>query len=169
MPGSRLFIISGDPATRRILADMVRTEDAGEPCVFESIVAFIEQYDPRWCGCIVIDMRLPAHDGLKLQWQQARVLCRMSLIHVMVIDDALVAFDPAIGDFSVRHVTADDARAELGARIRRALREHDDYCVRVAERARLHALYDSTSQREREVLERLARAAPPSRSRPTSP
>lgn len=157
VPTPLVVVISEDAATRCQLADLIHAETLGVARLCESTRAFIEQYDPEWNGCIMLDLRISAFEAIRLLKHQQAVHCRMALVYFTVENSVPVAVDGARGQYELRIYHGPEPGADLLARVREALKQHEKYCARVAERARMRTLYENTSQREREVLERLAR------------
>jgi two-component system response regulator FixJ len=61
-----VFLVDDDDAVRDalgLLLDSVGLRTAS----FPSAAAFLDQYDPRRPGCLVLDIRMPAMNGMELQ------------------------------------------------------------------------------------------------------
>ena len=157
MPGHVIVIISEDLTVRRQLAALLRAGGLGEALLFDSTRAFVEHYDAGWCGCLLLDLRISAYEAIRLLKQQQKVPCRMALVYFTVEDAVPVAVENANGDQNLRTFDGADPGGDLLARVHEALRRHDEDCVEASAKERLRGLYESTSRRERQVLERLAR------------
>ena len=68
MPDKAVFVIDDDAAVRHGLRFMLRA--AGYVVeAFPSARSFLEDYDPRRGGCLLLDVRMPQMTGLELQQQ----------------------------------------------------------------------------------------------------
>lgn len=152
-----LVVISADTSVSRSLSDLLRASGLGEPRVSDSTLAFVEQYDPTWCGCLLLDLRIPAFDALRLLKHQQGVPCRMGLVYFTARDGVPMGVDGAKGEYHLRVFSGDDPAADLLGRVRGALHENEITCARAAERATMRTRFEGTSKRERQVLEHLAR------------
>jgi two-component system, LuxR family, response regulator FixJ len=66
MGSKTVFVVDDDAAVRRGLKFLLRT--AGYPVeVFSSASSFLENYDPRRNGCVLVDVQMPQTTGLELQ------------------------------------------------------------------------------------------------------
>src|SRR4029077_11378224 len=68
MPNKAVFIVDDDAAVRQGLRFMLRTAGYGVEA-FPSARSFLEDYDPRRGGCLLLDVRVPQMTGLELQQQ----------------------------------------------------------------------------------------------------
>src|ERR1700719_5142041 len=68
MPDKTVFVVDDDAAVRQGLRFMLR---AAGYCVeaLPSARSFLEEYDPRRGGCLLLDIRMPQMTGLELQQQ----------------------------------------------------------------------------------------------------
>src|SRR5215469_14842722 len=68
MPDKSVFVVDDDADVRQGLRFMLR---AAGYCVeaFPSAHSFLENYDPRQGGCLLLDVRMPQMTGLELQQQ----------------------------------------------------------------------------------------------------
>ena len=94
---------------------------------------------------------------MKLQKNRAQVLCKMPLVLIIVENEQLLVLGSAGIDGRFRNLDEPRSSEYLLTRVREALQWHEQYCIQATEQARLRALYESTTRREREVMERLAR------------
>jgi two-component system response regulator FixJ len=156
MSDQNVFVISEDAAVRNHLVQLIAGDEFGTPLVFESSQDFMDRHEPGWCGCILLDLRMTAYAGLRLQRFRLSRGCSIPLVYLLVEQDVPVAIE-LINGVTFSSFEKPKAGPELLDCVRDALRWHREYCTQTAEQARLHALYASTTLREREVLEGLAR------------
>ncbi len=66
LPGPTVFVLDDDPAVLRGLTRLLQTSGF-EVRAFASPRAFLEQHDPAIPGCLVLDVAMPALNGLDVQ------------------------------------------------------------------------------------------------------
>ncbi|MBV8100420.1 MAG: response regulator transcription factor [Verrucomicrobia bacterium] len=65
-PVETVFVVDDELSVRKALSNLLRA--AGLKVVtFDSAQAFLEHYDPRAPGCLVLDLAMPGLNGLELQ------------------------------------------------------------------------------------------------------
>ena len=68
MPDNIVFVVDDDAAVRKGLRFLLHA--AGYTVeAFPSAFSFLENYDPRRSGCLLLDVRMPHMTGLELQQQ----------------------------------------------------------------------------------------------------
>jgi two-component system, LuxR family, response regulator FixJ len=68
MPDKTVFVVDDDSAVRRGLRFLLRS--AGYTVeAFPSALSFLQGYDPRQGGCLLLDVQMPQMTGLELQQQ----------------------------------------------------------------------------------------------------
>jgi FixJ family two-component response regulator len=119
---------------------------------FASAGDFLAQYDPGVCGCLVLDLAMPAVNGLELQ----RILEKTgSLLPIIFltghgdIPKSVQAMKHGASDFLTKPVNDEDLLAAVRMAIEkdRALRQEQ------AELSEIRARLATLTPREREVLE----------------
>ena len=65
-----VFVIDDDPSIRRAMERVMKAAGL-EVSAFASAQEFLEQYDPRAPGCLLLDLRMPQSSGLDLQRELA--------------------------------------------------------------------------------------------------
>ena len=119
---------------------------------FASAGDFLAQYDPGVCGCLVLDLAMPAVNGLELQ----RILEKTgSLLPIIFltghgdIPKSVQAMKHGASDFLTKPVNDEDLLAAVRVAIEkdRALRQEQ------AELSEIRARLATLTPREREVLE----------------
>jgi FixJ family two-component response regulator len=61
-----VFIVDDDPSVLKALSRLLRSADMN-PITFSSAQEFLDRYDPRVPGCLVLDVAMPDLDGPGLQ------------------------------------------------------------------------------------------------------
>ena len=61
-----IFVIDDDAAVRRAIARLLRAAGM-EVIVCASAQAYLDQFDPARPGCLILDLAMPAFNGLQLQ------------------------------------------------------------------------------------------------------
>jgi two-component system, LuxR family, response regulator FixJ len=158
MPDKLVFVVDDDAAVREGLRFMLHA--AGYTVeAFPSAFSFIENYDPKQSGCLLLDVRMPQMTGLELQ-QQLNV--RGWPIPVIFITGhgnvslAIAAIKAGAFEF-IEKPLREDALLEC---IERALHRNDVAHAERLQRAQLEARAASLTAREREVLELVAAGEP---------
>lgn len=61
-----VFVVDDDQAVRKSLRWLLESVGIAVR-TFDSAVAFLDEYDPRQPGCLVLDVRMPGASGIELQ------------------------------------------------------------------------------------------------------
>ena len=158
MPNETVFLVDDDTAVRQGLRFMLRAAGYSVEA-FPSARSFLEDYDPRQGGCLLLDVQMPQMTGLELQ---QRINVRGWRIPVIFITGhgtvplAISAMKAGAFDF-IEKPLREDALLES---IERALHWNDRAYEERLERATLQARVASLTPREREVFELVARGEP---------
>ena len=152
-----VHVIDDDASLRRSLARLLRAHGFVAEA-FDSAGSFLSAGLENRTGCIVLDLHMPAMDGLELQEQLVQARCRMPILFLTARGDVQKcarAFKTGAFEFLVKPV---DEVVLLDA-IRKALEQN-----RLAEES--HALIasiqvrmDQLTDREREVMRHLITGA----------
>ncbi|MBU1211889.1 MAG: response regulator [Alphaproteobacteria bacterium] len=62
----RLYLVDDDPMVLRSLCALISAHGLN-PLAFSSAEAFLDHYDPREPGCLLLDIKMPGMDGVRLQ------------------------------------------------------------------------------------------------------
>jgi FixJ family two-component response regulator len=145
-----VHIVDDDPDVRKALARLLAT-DGFEVAVSGSTQEFLERYDPRTTGCIVLDLSMPGMDGLQLQ----AMLAERGPIHPVIfltgcgdIASSVRAMKAGAIDFLTKPVDVD---ALLEA-VKRGVVINDDLRHRDHDREDAQALFTTLTPRERELV-----------------
>lgn len=99
--GYTLFIVEDDQSVRDALGLLLGLR--GYPvAMFADGESFLKALQPEWCGCLLLDIRMPGMNGLSLQQQLLDIGCKIPVI-VMTghgdVDSARQAFRAQAIDF----------------------------------------------------------------------
>ena len=61
-----IFIVDDDASVRDALGLLLAVHDF-RVALFADADTFLEAFKPAWCGCLLLDIRMPGMDGLSLQ------------------------------------------------------------------------------------------------------
>ena len=90
--GASVFIVEDDEAAREGLQDLV--ESVGlETRAFSSAEEFLSSYNEEWCGCLLLDVRMPGMSGLKLQDELNRRGSKLSILFLTGHGDVAMAVE----------------------------------------------------------------------------
>ncbi len=145
-----VFIVDDDPAVLKSLSRLLRAARLNLE-TFTTPQEFLERYDPRASGCLVLDVAMPGSSGLELQ---AALAAKGSAIPIIFltgrgdIPTSVEAMKRGALDFLTKPVNADELLEAIRLAIekdriaRQARAESDDILERLA----------TLTPREREVL-----------------
>src|SRR5215831_4518991 len=158
MPDKSVFVVDDDAAVRQGLRFMLRA--AGYSVEgFPSASSFLQGYDPRQGGCLLLDVQMPQMTGLELQQQLNVRGWRIPVIFITghgTVSLAVAAIKAGAFDF-IEKPLREEALLES---IERALNCNDTAQEARLERAQLEAHAALLTEREREVLDLVAAGEP---------
>jgi len=158
MSHESVFVVDDDTAVRQGLRFMLRAAGYSVEA-FSSARSFLEDYDPRRGGCLLLDVQMPQMTGLELQQRLNVRGWRIPVIFITghgTVPLAISAMKAGAFDF-IEKPLREDALLES---IERALHWNDRAYEERLERATLQARVASLTPREREVFELVARGEP---------
>jgi two-component system, LuxR family, response regulator FixJ len=158
MPDKTVFVVDDDAAVRQGLRFMLRVAEYDVEA-FPSSRAFLENYDPRRGGCLLLDVQMPQMTGLDLQQQLNVRGWRIPVIFITghgTVPLAIAAMKSGAFDFIEKPLREDS----LFESIERALRWNDRAYEERLERATLQVRMALLTPREREVFELVAAGEP---------
>ena len=158
MPDKTVFVVDDDAAVRQGLRFMLRAAGYSVEA-FPSARSFLEEYDPRRGGCLLLDVQMPQMSGLELQQRINVRGWRIPVIFITghgTVQLAIAAVKAGAFDF-IEKPLREDALVES---IERALRWNDRAYEERLERATLQTRAVSLTPREREVFELVAAGEP---------
>ena len=158
MPDKAVFVVDDDAAVRQGLRFMLRAAGYSVEA-FPSARAFLEGYDPRQGGCLLLDVQMPQMTGPELQQQLNIRGWRIPVIFITghgSVSLAIAAMKAGAFDF-IEKPLREDALLES---IERALHWNDKAYEERLERATVQVRADLLSPREREVFELVVAGEP---------
>lgn len=149
--GYTIYIVEDDLSVRDALGLSLGLHGHAV-ALYADAESFLKAYRPEWCGCLLIDIRMPGMDGLSLQKQLIESGCRMPAI-VMTghgdVESAREAFRAQAVDFLEKPVD----NAKLMRAIGEAFNRQTDAQNAESQRTEFDHLVSSLTHREREVME----------------
>src|SRR6201998_2016852 len=158
MPDKAVFVVDDDAAVRQGLRFMLRAAGYSVEA-FPTARSFLEDYDPRRGGCLLLDVQMPQMSGLDLQQQLNLRGWRIPVIFITghgTVPLAIAAMEAGAFDF-IEKPLREDAMLES---IERALHWNDRAYEERLERATLQVRATLLTAREREVFELVAAGEP---------
>lgn len=149
--GYPIFVVEDDQSVRDSLGLFLGLH--GYPVtLFADAESFLEAYKPDWCGCLLIDIRMPGMDGLALQKHLQESDCRMPVI-VMTghgnVDAAREAFRADAVDFLEKPID----QAKLMRAVEEAFSRQSITQNAVRQHTEFDRLLTTLTRREKEVME----------------
>ena len=158
MPDKTVFVVDDAAAVRQGLRFMLRAAGYSVEA-FPSARSFLDDYDPRRCGCLLLDVQMPQISGLELQQRLNVRGWRIPVIFITghgTVPLAIAAMKAGAFDF-IEKPLGEDA---LLKSIERALHWNDRAYEERLERAALETRVALLTPREREVFELVAAGEP---------
>jgi two-component system response regulator FixJ len=158
MPDKPVFVVDDDAAVRQGLRFMLRAAGYTVEAI-PSALSFLEDYNPRRGGCLLLDVQMPQMSGLDLQQQLNLRGWRIPVIFITghgTVPLAIAAMKAGAFDF-IEKPLREDAMLES---IERALHWNDRAYEERLERATLQVRATLLTAREREVFELVAAGEP---------
>src|SRR6516165_10189819 len=158
MSHESVFVVDDDTAVRQGLRFMLRAAGYSVEA-FASARSFLEDYDPRRGGCLLLDVQMPQTSGLELQQRLNVRGWRIPVIFITghgTVPLAIAAMKAGAFDFIEKPLR----EAALLDSIERALQWNDKAYEERLERATLESRAALLTPREREVFELVAAGEP---------
>jgi FixJ family two-component response regulator len=158
MPDKIVFVVDDDAGVRQGLRFMLRAAGYSVEA-FPSARSFLEGYDPRRGGCLLLDIQMPQISGLELQQTLNVHGWRVPVIFITghgTVPLAIAAMKAGAFDFIEKPLR----EGALLESIERALHWNDRAYEERLERATLQGRAALLTAREREVFELVAAGEP---------
>lgn len=149
--GYSIFIVEDDQSVRDALGLLLGLR--GYPVtMFAEAESFLNAYRQEWCGCLLIDIRMPGMDGLALQKQLLEIGCLMPTI-IMTGHGDVVSAREAFRSLAVDFLEKPIDHTKLMRAIDEAFIRQTDAQGKENQRAEFYHLLASLTPREKEVME----------------
>ncbi len=150
-----VFIVDDYAPVRRSISRLLHAAGFAV-AAFASADEFLAQFDPQTMGCLVLDVAMPALNGLELQHILAEAGSLLPIIFLTGTSDipkSVQAMKHGASDFLTKPVNDEDLLAAVRVAIERdrALRRER------AELSEIRARLATLTRREREVLEHVVK------------
>jgi len=149
--GPTVFVVDDYAPVRKSIARLLHAAGFAV-AAFASAEEFLAQYDPQVVGCLVLDVAMPALDGLQLQHILATAGSLLPIIFLTGTADipkSVQAMKHGASDFLTKPVNDED----LLAAVRMAIQKDRDRRREQAELSEIRTRLATLTPREREVLE----------------
>lgn len=145
-----VFIVDDDLLTRSSYEAVLH--HTGIHCeLFRSAQEFLQQYEPRRPGCLLLDIQMPEMTGLELQGELNRRGALIPIIFITGFAEIPLAVD-AMSQGAFDYLQKPVDKNHLLDRVRRALAKDAALRARLRERDQTAALFWNLTERERKVL-----------------
>jgi FixJ family two-component response regulator len=145
-----VYVVDDDAAVRNAVALLLKSVGL-EVKKFESAAAFLEGFEPRGAGCVVLDVRMPGVSGLELHRLMKERGWSVPVVFMSGhgdIDMAVSAMKAGAFDF----IEKPFRDQELIDRVNQALASRPERSDAASELATLRARETALTPREREVM-----------------
>jgi two-component system response regulator FixJ len=149
-PKAVVYIVEDDPSFRKSMERLIRASGY-EVVAFESANPFLAKASVRHPGCLLLDVRLPDIDGLRLQQELIEKGIHLPIIFMTghgSIPMSVQAMKEGAIDFLPKPFKTDD----LLSAIEKAVERDTHYVQEESQKNKINALIDSLTPREKEVL-----------------
>jgi FixJ family two-component response regulator len=153
-----VFVVDDDPAALESISAAMNARGRRAE-LYASAEAYLEQFDPRRPGCLVLDLRLGGMDGVALQQELIRRDATMPIVVITAYPDVPSAVS-TIGEGAVAYLTKPYREGELQQCVDKALEQDRRQRAVQSRRGELARRFATLTDSEREVLDRLMRGQP---------
>ncbi len=153
-----VFIVDDDDAVRDSLGFLMKSigiESRG----FTSAIDFLEFYDEKVAGCLVLDIRMPGMSGLELQDRLNEMNAILPIIFITGHGDVPMAVE-ALKKGAVDFIQKPFRDQDLIDRINHALEQDHDSRNMMTERRHILDRIDGLTSREKEVMNLVVQGKP---------
>ncbi len=146
-----VFIVEDDDAARDGYQDLV--ESIGlKTKAFSSAEEFLDSYDQEWCGCLLLDVRMPGMSGLRLQDELNRRGSRLSILFLTGHGDISMAVE-ALKKGAMDFVEKPAGGQHLLDKVHDAIKESDRLRQKEMAAEDIRSKLDLLTSREHEILD----------------
>tara|TARA_R110002110_G_scaffold26365_2_gene97058 strand:+ start:5537 stop:6139 length:603 start_codon:yes stop_codon:yes gene_type:complete len=150
----RAYVVDDDTAALKSLLALLRAHRI-DAAGFASAEEFLEAYDQRWCGCVVLDVRMPGMSGIELLASLKEMGSSLSVILVTAYGDVSLAVE-AMKAGALDFLEKPYSQEQLLAALERGFDAGDAAARKSELRAEAREKLEKLTNREKEVLELLA-------------
>lgn len=150
-----VFIVDDDPALRELISKLVRSIGLTVEA-FNSAMDFLDAYDQKRSGCLLLDVRMPQMSGLELHRRLKEIGAPLPIIMVTAYGDVSMAVQ-SLRDGVIDFLEKPARPAELLEAIQKAIKLDADRRGRLASTKAIRDGMARLSAREREVVALLSR------------
>jgi FixJ family two-component response regulator len=147
----KVFIVDDDAAVRRSIRMLIRTIGI-EAEAFASAKDFLDAYDSKQPGCLVLDVRMPGMSGLELQEKLRDLNANLPIIFVTAHGDVPMAVN-AMRSGAVDFIQKPFRDQELIDRVQQALEQDARSRAAMAGKEEIQRRVSTLTPREREVMD----------------
>lgn len=151
VPEPIVCVVEDDPALRSLITALTASIGVNSRA-FQSADKFLEHYDPRQPGCLVLDIFMPGMSGLELQDELNRRGAVIPVIFITGHADVASAV-AAVRNGAFNFLQKPFRNSELIANVREALELDRRSREMLAQQDAIRDRLASLTRREREVLE----------------
>lgn len=149
--GYTVFIVEDDQSVRDALGLLLGLR--GYPvAMFADAPSLLAAYRPEWRGCLLIDIRMPGMDGLRLQKRLLEIGCGMPAIVMTGHGDVLSAREAFLSQ-AVDFLEKPIDQAKLMSAIERAFVRQTAFQNEEHQLTEIDCLLASLTPREKEVMD----------------
>jgi len=153
-----VFIVDDDDGVRRALRLLMKSVGLTAE-TYDSAQAFLEKFDPRRPGCLVLDVRMPGMSGLDLQKELAAQHAAIPILFITAHGDVPMAVE-TMKSGAVDFIQKPFRDQDLLDRIQKALELDAKNRSKESGRAEIEARIESLTTRERQVLDMVVAGMP---------
>jgi FixJ family two-component response regulator len=146
-------VVDDDDAAREGLQDLIKSVGL-EVSAFSSAEEFLDYYDEGWCGCLLLDVRMPGMSGLKVQDELRARGSRLPIIFITGYADVSMAVK-AVKNGAMDFVEKPVGDQNLLDKVHEALAKNREARQREGKHKAIEAQLELLTSREREILDLL--------------
>lgn len=157
-PKPTVFIVDDDRGVLDSLKFLMRSVGLHAE-TYQSAREFLEAFDTKLPGCLVLDVRMPEMSGLELQERLSAMGSTLPIIFITAHGDIPMAVQ-AVKDGALDFVQKPFRDQDLIDKIQGALQQDAQIRRQVAERSEITERIDSLTPRELEVMQLVVEGKP---------